>query len=175
MADFPWWAPIPWLIGLVALGIAYVNFRRTRYPSVSLRVGMDGYTQRCGESDYHAYLHVDVVSRGADVFDLEIRLEWSEVLWVRRHRTRWAPRFPMFIRHDMQFSAQKALPNPLKNGQALRFELSDHAMRTIAVNNPHWRLPSERWPGSVRIAAYYSGRRLLAARSSWFFRRALRF
>jgi hypothetical protein len=51
--------------------------------------------------------------------------------------------------------------------------MTDHHLRSIALAYPYFRLPSEYWPSSVRIAVYQSGGRLLKKRKAWWFRRTL--
>jgi hypothetical protein len=70
--------------------------------------------------------------------------------------------------------AVKTLPDPVKNGQAVRFELTDHEIQSVALRHRYWKLPSQRWPGHVRLAIYHSGNRILSSRKSWWFRRTIR-
>jgi len=183
MLSFPWWTPVPWLIALLGLMIAIMAYRRTRYPSLHMSVHCPGYFQSSGESHFHAHLYVDLLSGGADIYDLCVRLECVEIIWVRKYRSRWIPRLPMRIQHAYDlapstghFAAEPSStqPNPLKSGQSVRFLMTDHHLRSTGLAYPYFRLPSEYWPGRVRLAVYHSGGRLLKKRSAWRFRSDLR-
>ena len=128
MSGFPWWTPIPWLLAFGSLVVALVAYRRNRHGTLRMRVWCSGYFQSHGEPDSHARLHVNLLAKGADVYDIRVRLECVDFVWVRRHRSRWSPRLPMRVQHDFDFtptaggfSAEPLThPNPLKNGQAVQ-------------------------------------------------------
>lgn len=124
-----------------------------------------GCTGRHPDYSYHEYLRLHLLCVGADVFDPVVVLECDH-----SHRlTRWG-----IGTTRSAFKPIDPLPNPWKNGQVLRFELGDHEFRDQARQFADARVPSELFPSRVRIAVYGSGGRLLVARSSWRFRRALR-
>ncbi len=173
VTDLHWWMPIPWVIGLAAIVIAIVAFRRSRYPRIRFRIVSGGYIQRYPGSTYHAHLFADAISVGSDIFDLQAYLEVDTLCWVRKRRSKWAPRYPMPTTAKFPLKPVKPLPDPVKNGQAVRFELTDHDIQSIALSHRYWKLPSLRWPGHVRIA-FYSGDRRLSIRKSWWWRGSLR-
>ena len=59
MNVFQWWTTIPWMIGLA---LALFAFLRNRYPSIRVRIVMDGHIQRYPESEAHAHLYADIAS-----------------------------------------------------------------------------------------------------------------
>ena len=181
IASLAWWVPIPWAIGIVGLAIAIVAFRRTRYPAIRLRIRCLGYLQRPPEQDSHAYLVTEITSLGSDIFDLRAYLEVDTIFWVRKRRSRWLPKLPMTTTAKFAFKPARfpikqtdPIPDPVKNGQVVRFELTDHEIQSVALRHRYWKLPSQRWPGRVRVAVYHSGDRKLLVRKSWWFRRTIR-
>ena len=181
MTAFDWWVPIPWIIGGVSLAMAIVAFRRTRYPAIRLRVRCFGYLQQPPEQDSHAYLGIEILSLGSEIFDLRAYLELDTVFWVRKRRSRWLPKLPMtttakfsFLPATFPIKQTAPIPDPVKNGQIVRLELTDHQIQSVALQHRYWKLPSQRWPGHVRVAVYHSSDRELLVRKSWWFRQAIR-
>ncbi len=181
MTGLDWWVPIPWIIGIVSLTLAIVAFRRTRYPAIRIRIRSLGYLQRSPEQDSHAYLGLEITSLGSDIFDLRAYLEVDTLFWVRKRRSRWLPKVPMtttakFAFRPATFPTKQTdpIPDPVKNGQVIRFELTDHEIQSVALRHRYWRLPSQRWPGRVRITVYHSSDRKLLVRKAWWFRRTIR-
>lgn len=167
MASFEWWVPIPWVLAALSVTVAVIAFRRSRHPAMKIHRMATECLGRHPDWDYHEYFYLDLLCLGTDVFDLEVYLECDHSYREHGRRNSLVRRF--------QFKPLGALPNPIKNGQVVRFELGDHDFRDLRGRRTFDpRLPSELWPGRVRIAAYHSGRRLLLALSSWRFRRLLR-
>lgn len=170
-----WWVPIPWLLAGIGIAIALLNFRRSRHPGIRIHRMRTDCLGKYPDWAYHEYFTVEILCVGADIFDLSVLLESKRPIW---HRTRsWIGWSRMMIVERQEFKPKGDLPNPVKNGQVVVFELSDHFMcnwRATGHGGHLYRCPSQLWPWCVRIVAYHSGRRLLLKRSSWRFPRVLR-
>jgi hypothetical protein len=105
-----------------------------------------------------------LLSIGTDIFDLKVFLESDRPIW-HRTSTSWYGWSRLKTTEQQEFKPLGDLPNPIKNGQAVRLELSDHFMcswRATGHGGHLYRCPSQLWSWQVRIAVYHSGRRLLA-------------
>lgn len=162
-----WFTPIPCTLTAIGVAIAILSFRRSRMQS--LRISGMGVACEGRHPDwkYHEYFTVDLLCVGADTFDLEVWLECDHSYWSRGRR--------VDLVRKLQFLPTSPLPNPMRNGQVVRFELGDHDYRDL--NERHYadtRAPSQLGPWRVRLAIYHSGHRLLFARRAWRFWRRLR-
>jgi hypothetical protein len=166
MSQLQWWTPIPWALALVSIAVALFAFRRNRHPALKIHKMWTDCSARHPDWKYHDHWRVDLLCLGADIFDLELRLECDHSYWHR-----W--RCQSLIR-SYDFQPRAGLPNPLKSGQIASFELGDHHFRNLRERKFYdTRVPSQLWPGRVKLVAYHSGRRKLLSRSSWRFRRLL--
>jgi hypothetical protein len=167
LAPMPWWMVVTWIIAVASVFAAIFTIRRNRYQVIKLHKLETKCTARHPDWSYHNYLKVEILSVGADVYDLCVRPECDYSYWT------WRGRMP--VDRSENFSSVGELANPLKNGQIARFELGDHAFRNLRERHyADTRKPSQLWPGRVRIAVYQSGRRPIFILSSWRFRSALR-
>lgn len=165
--NLQWWMPIPWVLAAASATIAVLAFRRSRLPHVRIHRLAVECTARHPDWRNHEYLNLDLLCLGADIFDLEAYCECDY-----SYRRGWW-RYPV-SRHS-RFVPIGTLPNPVKNGQIVRFETADHEYRFLQDRRyADIRVPSQLWPGRVRIAVYHSGKRLLLSHSSWRFRSLLK-
>lgn len=161
-----WWTPVQWILTAIGIVIALFVLRRSRYPAVQFLQVEAECTARHPDWAYHEYLRLALLCTGADIFAPQVFLECDH----SHPLTRWG-----IGTTRSAFKSIDPLPNPWKNGQVLRFELGDHEFRDLKARGcADAHVPSQLFPSRVRFAIYHSGGRLLAARSSWRFRRVLR-
>lgn len=168
-----WWNPIPWAIAFVGFLFAVFAYRRNRHPSIVVLEIWSDCLAKHPKWDYHDYLQVKVACRGADIFDLGLFLEIKGFYWYRVKSI-----FPWRVGSGVgkyELEPKEMLPNPFKNGQAITFQISDHAFRNLLERKyADTKTPSQHWPSRVRLVAYHSGHRRLLSLSSWRFWRVLR-
>jgi len=165
--SFQWWMPIPWALAAVGIAVAVFALRRNRYAVVRFHSVTSYGTQSTVEGSEVWHLFVEVLSTGSDVFDARLFLE----CYYQPSQSRY--NWPDVL--VLEFQPTSSLPNPIKNGQVVRFELTDdHLQRALELNGGYFCLPSRLPRRRTRLALYTSGERLIATTSSFAFRRFLR-
>jgi len=166
-SGFQWWTPIPWLLATVSIAIALVALRRSRHSAARFhRIDAFGLHS---PPDFPEVWHlsVDILCTGADIFEPQLYLECY--YGRARHRSSW----PDVL--ALEFYPAAPVRDAIKNGQVVRFDLTDdHLKRALELNGGYFCLPSRLRRRRARLAFYGSGNRLIAATSSRAFREALR-
>jgi hypothetical protein len=148
------WTVVGWAIAAGFGAVAVLNYRRSHFPSI--RVTNVRSFGRSGPRDDRSehYLALDILSFGADVYGLQVFLE-------ARYST---PQDNSPLAARLQFDVIGTLPDPLKKGQHVGFELPHWKLRDYPFDSRDRgrrpvlrRLPT----GSVAIVVYHAGRRVL--------------
>ena len=159
-----WWTPIPWILAGLAIAFAVFVFYRNRYAVAKFHDITSYGTASPPEFNEVWELNVEVLCCGADIFDPHLFLE----CYYRPSRTRH--NWPDVL--ALELHPVVAAVNPIKNGQVVRYQLTDnHLKRALELNEGYFCLPSELPRRRTRLALYASGNRLIATTSSLAFRR----
>ena len=161
-----WWTPIPWVLAVFGIAVAVFVYRRNRCTAVRFHHITSYGTSSTPDSEVWQLI-AEVLCTGADIFDARLFLECY--YQPSRNRHNW----PDVL--ALEFTSATPLPNPIKNGQVVRFTLTDdHLQRAIELNGGYYCLPSLLPRRRIRLALYASGERLIAITSSRVLRRFLR-
>lgn len=162
-----WWVPVPWVIALLGVALAAFTFYRSRYPSAYFHKITSYGSARPPNFEETWYLRVDILCRGADIFEPKLFLECFYSKSKSRHC------WPDVL--TLHFYPVTEAPNPIKNGQVVTFQLTDsHLKRALELNGGYHCLPSELFRYRTRLALYASGEKLVAKTSSRSFREHLK-
>ena len=135
-------------VGALALTLNYLNFRRNRYPSVSISGVFSSYTM--DSNDF--VLLFDVESYGADIHDFRAVLRCPERKLGMIDLT--------FAPHALPSDETKQIPNPFKNGQRLRLELTLSTSAGSDVDSIHLFAREAMLAGTAAIIVEGNGRQL---------------
>jgi hypothetical protein len=162
-----WWTAIPWVLGTIAIAVSIYGIRRSHHTSIKVLNMRSDCLAKHPDWKYHDYWRVQIACTGPDIFQFELVLECTSLLWYRRRRglLGW---WILSTTSRYRFVPVGEIPAPFKRGQVVTLVLGDHDFRGGT------NAPSRHWPGNVHLVAYQSGQRKLLDRSSWRFRPLLR-